>query len=364
MLRSWIIALGVLVIASLWMLSGYFETSASDARAVSTPQSERPLPRVRAEVFQAGDNTRQLMIQGRTEADRMVVISSQTDGQLANLLVQRGDTVVTGDLIAQINVENRQDRVTEARAILARRQLEFNAANSLSERGFQSEVRLAEAKAELETAKSDFEQAKIELDYTEITAPIDGIVLQRMVEAGSFVDRGEEVIRIVDLDPIKIVGSVPESEVSLINLSQTARIEAISPEPIQGTVTFIAPQADAATRTFEIEIAVPNPDNMIRAGLTAAIYLPITGAPTHLLPASILTLNETGQLGVKTLNQDNRVEFQRITLVDDAPAGIYALGLPATVRIITIGQEFVIDGQIVDPVFNDDNDSPAQVSER
>tara|TARA_Y100000780_G_scaffold213721_1_gene214799 strand:+ start:213 stop:1325 length:1113 start_codon:yes stop_codon:yes gene_type:complete len=369
MLRPWIIALAVLGLASLWMLSGYVGSAAEEPHPEATDEQQaKALPRVRVEEFTAGDNVRELMIQGRSKADRTVVISSQTDGQLTDVLVDRGDIVAKGDLIAEIDIESRENLVAEAKALVEQRRMEFTAADKLSERGFQSAVRLAETKAALETAQAALEQARNELGYTKITAPIEGVVLQRMTETGAFVKRGDQMFEIVDLDPIKIVGSIPEAEVGLIQLGQPARIAALTSKPIEGTVTFIAPQANETTRTFEFEVAVPNPDSAIRAGLTSAIYLPISGEPTHLLPASILTLDEAGKLGVKILDADNHVVFREVSLVDDTPSGIYVQGLPEHVRIITVGQEFVTVGQEVEPVTDASpaTDSPAsdpQVSE-
>jgi membrane fusion protein, multidrug efflux system len=350
--RSGLIAIIITVLAVAWMASGLLApaTQTPDASAQGSDEVAVAIPRVRVASFEASKTPRVISLQGRTMADRAVTISAQTDGRLESVEVDRGDTVQEGDLLARIDIEDRQDRVAEAKALLAQRQIEFNAANSLTQRGFQSEVRLSQAKADLESAKAALERAEIELRHVEIKAPISGTVLRRMIEQGSFMDRGDALIELVDLDPIKVVGSVPEAEVNALRLGQPADVVIADIELQHGTITFIAPQAEPDTRTFEIEVQLPNPEGRIRAGLTAELRLPIEGGRSHQFPASILSLDDSGQLGVKAVTDDNHVRFMPVDIVDDGPEGVWVSGLPETVRLITVGQEFVIDGQEVEPV--------------
>ncbi|MBV6632673.1 MAG: efflux RND transporter periplasmic adaptor subunit [Alphaproteobacteria bacterium] len=349
MSRSWLIALTIMILAGLWMASGLMGSAAVTDGEEATAEVEEKLPRVRVATFEADDAVRQLSIQGRTQADKMVVISAETDGRLNEITVDRGDVIEAGQLLISIDEEDRRDRLAEAKALLAQRQLEFDAANKLNQSGFQSQVRLAQSQAELQAARSEVEQAGIELSRTSVQAPIDGIVLRRMAEVGSFAQRGDDMLEIVDLDPIKVLGSVPEAEVNAIKLGQPAVLEVVGLEPIQGEVSYIAPQAAEQTRTFEIEIQVPNAEGEVRAGLTAAIVLPISGQKTHRLPASILSLDSNGSLGVKGLDDQNRVVFMPVELVDDSPSGIWVAGLQDKVRLITVGQEYVREGQQVEP---------------
>ncbi len=361
--RSYIIAIVVVILACAWMASGYYGPLASshagpsDTNASNQPTVEKPLPKVRVALSEAQENVRELSIQGRTEAESSLYISAQTDGRVQEVMVDRGDAVEAGVVIARIDEEDRRNRVRETEAIVAQRQLEFNAASSLKQSGFQSEVRVAQAQADLAAARADLERARIDLSHTEIIAPSNGMILQRMIEPGSYVDRGNNLFEIADLDPIKVIAAVPENQINFITMGQPAQIDITGLPRLNGMVTFIASQAEQNTRTFELEVEVPNPDFRIRAGQTAAIILPIAGERTHKIPGSVLTLNEAGNLGVKTIDASNHVVFTPIEIVDDDPDGVWALGLPPRVQLITVGQEFVMEGQQVTPVFDDGEDA-------
>lgn len=360
--RSYFIALVVVVLAFVWMASGYIGTFTTPHAESSEPRLEaeeeaKPLPRVRVALSQAQANSRQLTVQGRTEAQSNVYISAQIDGRVQEVMFDRGDQVEAGTVIAKIDEEDRRNLVHKNEAVLAQRQLEFNAANRLNQSGFQSQVRLAQAQADLETARAELERARIDLAQTDITVPTDGMIIQRMIEPGSYVARGNQLFQVADLDPLKIIASVPENQINYVKLGQDAEIRIPGLKTIAGTVSFIAAQAEETTRTFEIEVEVPNPERTIRAGQTAAIVLAVDGERTHKIPGSVLTLDGQGTLGVKTLDARNHVVFNPIEIVDDDPEGVWALGLPPQVQIITVGQEFVLEGQEVEPVFDEAEDA-------
>jgi len=122
---------------------------------------------------------------------------------------------------------------------------------------------------------------------------------------------------------------------------------------VEGRVTFLSRSADETTRTFEVEITVPNPDLTIRDGQTATIRIAAEGVKAHLLPQSALTLNNEGQLGVRTVGAGNVVDFMPVNVLRDTAEGVWAGGLPPTVDIIVVGQEFVTRGVAVTPTYQE-----------
>ena len=111
---------------------------------------------------------------------------------------------------------------------------------------------------------------------------------------------------------------------------------------IEGSIRFIAPQADIATRTFKVEIEAPNADRRIRAGITAAINIPIDAVKAHLLPSALVSLDDTGVTGVYAVGSGNAVEFLPIKLLNLTRDGAWVSGLPDTVVLITVGQHYVL----------------------
>jgi multidrug efflux system membrane fusion protein len=116
-------------------------------------------------------------------------------------------------------------------------------------------------------------------------------------------------------------------------------------------VTFLSRSADPTTRTFRVEVEVTNADLAIRDGQTAEIVVASEGRKAHLLPQSALTLDDTGALGIRTLDADNSVSFMPVTMLRDTIEGVWLTDLPDQVNVITIGQEYVIDGVTVAPTF-------------
>ena len=121
----------------------------------------------------------------------------------------------------------------------------------------------------------------------------------------------------------------------------------ISGRLITGNVSFIASSADKNTRTFRVEISVDNKDRTIRDGVSAEIYIKGKEEPAHKISPAILALNDQGKLGVRTVTPDNTVEFREIKILEDTNNGMWVSGLGKDARIITLGQEYVFQGQTV-----------------
>ena len=158
---------------------------------------------------------------------------------------------------------------------------------------------------------------------------------------------------VLQLDPIKLVGFVPETDVDRVEIGALAGARLAGGQDVQGRVKFLSRSADQTTRTFRVEIQVPNADLKIRDGQTAEIIVAANGASAHLLPQSALTLNDDGDLGVRTVDANNLAQFAKLTLLRDTADGVWVVGLPETANVITVGQEYVIDGVSVLPTYEE-----------
>jgi multidrug efflux system membrane fusion protein len=119
---------------------------------------------------------------------------------------------------------------------------------------------------------------------------------------------------------------------------------------VAGRIRFIAAEAEATTRTFRVEVELPNPAAEIPDGITAEIRLPLGEVAAHRVSPAILTLTDEGAIGVKTLGPDNRVRFYPVRIIGDGTDGIWLSGLPERITLITVGQDFVAEGQTVHPI--------------
>lgn len=350
MKRSIVFAVVLAVAATLWVASGQLggtgaEPEAQKAPADLTALSQAPLVRVR---ISSGQPHAVIdLLRGRTEANRSVEIKSETDSRILELNVDDGSRVEAGDVIAKLAPGDRPARLAEAKALLAQRQIEFEADRKLSEKGFRAETQLAATQASLEAAEAAVKIAEVELGYTTIRAPFDGIVDRRLVELGDFVDRADSIARLVDLDPMLIVTQVNERDVPRLTVGAPGRARLMSGETVSGRIRHISAVADEATRTFRVELEVPNPDGRISAGMTAEIALPLSETLAHRVSPSVLTLSDSGEIGVKSVDNDDRVVFHPVEIVDTDSEGMWITGLPDEATLITVGQEYVGAGDRV-----------------
>ena len=163
---------------------------------------------------------------------------------------------------------------------------------------------------------------------------------------------GTPCANIILLNEIKLGVFVPEADVAKVNVGAVAGARLTSGEEVQGRVTFLSRSADELTRTFRVEVSVPNPDIELRDGQTAEILIASEGTQAHLLPASAMTLNDEGELGVR-LVEDGKAAFAPVRILRDTSEGVWLDGLPAQADVIVVGQEYVIDGVAIEVTYRE-----------
>jgi multidrug efflux system membrane fusion protein len=332
-----------------------------------------------------------VIMRGRTEAARQVTVASEISGLVISEPIRKGAFVDAGDLLCQLDpgtlaaqlaegrarlaeaqgrVPEAQATVVEASASVREAEINVNVARRLSEEGFASETRLISAEAALEAANAGVQrassqvisaQAGIEgaqatvaaderaIERLNITAPFAGLLESDTSELGSLMQPGAPCATIIQLDPIKLVGFVPEASVSQITVGAMAGARLTTGQEVVGQVTFLSRSADEQTRTFRVEVRVPNADQLIGDGQTAEIVVASDGRMAHLLPASSLTLDNDGAIGIRAIvTQDGTdtdiARFMPVGIMRDTIDGIWVTGLPETVDVIVVGQEYVTDG--------------------
>ncbi|HIC79698.1 MAG TPA: efflux RND transporter periplasmic adaptor subunit [Kiloniellaceae bacterium] len=353
MKRSFILAFVFAVAATAWVASGQLGESGAEPEAQKPPADLAALdkvPTVRVRSSTAQTHAIVDLLRGRTEANRKVEIKVETDGRLIELAVDDGTLVDAGDVIARLSAGDRPARLAEAKALLAQRKIEYEADQKLSQKGFRAETQVAATEASLQAAEAAVKIAEVELAYTEIRAPFDGIVDERMMEIGDYVDRGDAIARLVELDPMLIVTQVNERDIQRLQLGNTGAARLMTGDQVTGHIRHISTVADEATRTFRVELEVDNPNGRIADGMTAEIALPLAETQAHIVSPAILTLSDGGLIGVKAVNEEGRVVFHAAKIVDTDKQGVWITGLPDDVTLITVGQEYVSPGEKVKTV--------------
>lgn len=286
------------------------------------------------------------VLRGRTEASRRVDVRSETTGLVTSEPLRRGATVEAGEVLCSLDPGTRPALLAEAEARLLEAEANERASAQLAERGFTAETTAIGNRASLQAAQALVDQARREMERLEIRAPFPGVLETDTAELGALLQPGSDCATIIDLEPIKLVGDVSEQTVEAIAVGAPVTARTLDGRRVSGRVTFVARSADPDTRTFRVEAEAPNPGGALREGLTAEITVALDGTPAHLLPQSALTLDDAGRLGVRVV-EDETARFVPVSVVRDTTEGIWVAGLPERVEVITVGQDFVADGQPV-----------------
>lgn len=306
-----------------------------------------PLRSVRTETFTIQPMDIEAPLRGRTKASASVTLVPETSGVVDIVHVTKGQRVAANELICTLEQGTRKAAVAQAEAALAQSQSQYDTNASLREEGLAPANSGLQLEAALSAAKAGLENAQAELDRTEVRTKVAGVVQEPLATPGQMLGPQAPCATIVELDPMLFVGSVPEARIALAKVGLPATITTVTGQQVDGTVSYISSTADTATRSFPVEIEIPNADGTIRDGLTAQATVKLGTAPAHVLPQSVLTLADDGVLGIRSV-VDGVVEFHPVTIVMDTREGIWVTGLPPKVDIITVGQEYVQAGQKVD----------------
>tara|TARA_B100001123_G_C15132161_1_gene955807 strand:- start:39 stop:887 length:849 start_codon:yes stop_codon:yes gene_type:complete len=241
---------------------------------------------------EALEKAKKIKVSGTTEADKLIKIRAEASGTVVSRPVKQGQFVKKDQLICQL----------------------YNAGRT---------------------------------SYPKVKAPFDGYLETFSVKEGDYLNTGAVCATIIDPDPMRLIGEVSEKEINFVKVGAKAEAELISGKKVEGVVSFVSTSANKGTRTFRVEIDVKNSDRSIRDGVSAQIAIEGDTILAHRISPSILMLGDAGELGIRTVNEDDQVEFKEIEILEDSIEGIWITGLPKKTRIITIGQEYVFQGQTV-----------------
>ena len=339
-------AVAVLIATAAWVATGEFSSvgSAADEAAASrpaeaAPEEQGPLRTVGVVNPPRIQHSRAIRLSGSTDADKRAVLATRAAGIVEELPVEQGSEVKRGDLIAKFRDEGKQVAVDTAR--------------QLAERGSLAKLQLDGVLSALAAARAQHDAAVADLERDVVRAPFDGTIDKVDAELGGSLAAGAPVVTILSLDPILARGEVSERDLAHVKPGDKARVRLVNGEEAEGEIRYISRDATPATRTFRVEVAVPNAEHRIPSGMTAEVTLLAAPVEATVLPRSVVTLSNSGDLGIRAVDAANKVVFFPIDLVDDLPGGLVLGGIPADVRIIVAGQELISEGDTVNPVEAD-----------
>lgn len=306
-----------------------------------------PLMTVKVRELQAEEIPREIRIPGHTSPNRAITLRAETPGRVMATPVKEGGMVEEGAVLVRLDPEDRAARVTQAEAALEQARLEYEAAQRLAERSLTAESGVAQAKAAFRAAEQQLEALKLDQGKTTLKAPYKAVFEERFVEVGDYVGVGDQVAQLIEIDPIVVEGEVSELQISQVHEGEEA--EAVLPggKKVHGQIRYVAALADEQTRTFRVEVEVDNSDQKIPAGQSAEIVIETDRVFAHQISVAYVSIDDDGRFGVKYVDADNHVQFVEADLVKSNPEYVWVAGLPKKIKLITTGQGFTKDGDLV-----------------
>ena len=354
--KSWLVSLAIIFAVAVWLISGQIGGSSEIVSSADDMIAKSPAAKnaVRVRTQSAELVLRTIIVNGKMAPARFVELSAETDGRIVSIGADRGANVERGGIIVRLDERDRKARLAQAEATVRQREVEYEGRLKLKSGGYVSEAQLQEAVALLEAAKAERLRAQLDLGYMNIRAPFAGALQSRVVEVGDFVKRGDAIATYVDNRTIIVSGSLSEFDAHYVNVGDMAEAQLATGETVHGRIRYVAPVADDATRTFDVELEIDNADGALRIGGTAELRMPAEEVLAHRISPSLLTLDDAGNVGVKIINNDGLVEFVVADIALSSNDGIWLTGLPQDATIITVGQGYVANGSRVDTVAEND----------
>ena len=343
--KSIMLASGLTGLLIIWMLSG-----SNDAPVEEEVSQSSEVEKLMSVVVKSSDAqlvAKKITVQGQVEPNRVLSLKTEVDGKIIALPLALGSRVKKGDVLAKVSLKTRIAQREQAVANVAYQTQELAATKKLFDRKLESGSRLSLQQANLAAAKASLQQIDYDIKNSTISAPFDGVFDRRYVELGDYLDKGQQVVSLVDDLQLKITAMVPQQQVDGLVLGQDVTASLINGEAITGALSFISATADENTRSYRIEVLVDNNDHRRLVGMTASLDIPVKEVEGHLVSASSISLDNQGRLQVKAVNEDNEVVAYPVTIVRTDSDKVWLSGLPAHVSLITLGQDFVIAGQTV-----------------
>jgi membrane fusion protein, multidrug efflux system len=277
------------------------------------------------------------------EAENAVSVVARSTGLLQNILVEEGDTVVKGQLLAQLDVAQLSLEVAQLEATSKKLKKELDRQTSLYKRKLTSSDALDRATFEYQSQQASYQLSKLKLNYASIKAPISGIITERLVKSGNLIRDNDLIFKIVDLSTLKAVLHLPEKELANIKKQQTIllNVDALGDQVIRGQVERIRPSIDSDTGTFKVVASLENKDNFLKSGMFGKVEVVFDVHQNSLIlnQEAVITQDNRSHVFVATNNK----AVQTPVTVGFRYNGMVEIidGLAESDKVITTGQQIL-----------------------
>lgn len=286
------------------------------------------------------------------EAEQEATVVAKVNGIINEIVAEEGDIIQKGQLLARLEDQQFMLEADRNKATMDRLYNDFQRNNELFDRDLISANQFENAKFEYESQKATYDLARLNVGYTQIKAPITGIISDRMVKTGNMVNVDEQLFKITALDPLLAVLHVPEHEMVKLRVGQPAIIQAdaVPNEQFDGKILRISPVVNPETGTFKVTIAVHNISPKLKPGMFGRIRIVYDVHQNALLIPKEAIMSEDGGSSVYVIN--DQLAYRRAVLTGFSNGSNIEIldGLLEGDRVVTIGQNSLQDSTLVQVV--------------
>jgi len=316
------------------------------ALAPPEPTPAQPGTNVHVEVIAPAVFEDMLYLTGQALAWEQIDIASEGNGNLEEQKVEVGQAVKKGDVLFHIDTIAIQSDLAQAQARVKLAQQERARAEGLRKSGVASPQLLDQALAEETLASAVLRSLEVRLERSITRAPIDGVISSLHKEFGEYVDFGTPLCEIVQSDRLKVVIPVPERDIARFAVGNSVAIgfDAFPDQQFTGTIYRIQPTADLATRTYPIEIELPNADGQLRPGMTARAAM-VRERHNDAITVPLFAIRPMENQYFVVLEKEGTAHLRQITPGKMNGDRVHVLsGLAAGERLIISGQRDLREG--------------------
>jgi RND family efflux transporter MFP subunit len=343
----------VLLLVGLGTLTmvGCDDGQASDEE--SSAPSRPPATRVETLVLEPTSFTDRIEITGTVEAIHDATVSAQASGTVIDV-AEVGTVVPKGGVVAQLDSNEAHAAVEQARAQYELAQDRYDRQEPLYRDSIIAALEFEQVRSQLTQARAALSQARTRLRNLSVTVPFSGTVEERFVEPGEQTAPGEEVARILDVRPVKVVAGVPERYAGDIETGTPVRVRFRTSQLGErtGTITFVGSAIDPESRTFTVEATLPNTDRTIKPEM--AVQMRMTRATVEealVIPRTAVVRDEAGEHVYVVERTDTSAVARKRDITLGASTGarvVVAAGVETGTEIIIVGQSNLAPGSPVE----------------
>lgn len=286
------------------------------------------------------------------EAEQQATVVAKVSGVVTRIVVEEGTRVKAGQVLAKIDDARYKLELDRARANLAKLEQEYNRNLLLHEKGLVSADAYERIKFDLDALRAQYELAKLDTDYTEIRAPIDGVVSERLIKAGNMVTVNQATFVVTDFDPLLVNVFVPERELNKLRARQRATVtaDALPDRKFDALIDRISPTVDAKTGTFKVTVAVLDPSRHLKPGMFGRVDIVYDVRNQTLLVPRSAVLQEDAESAVFVV-KDGVASRRTVTIGYSNNGSIEVTsGVQVGDQVVTIGQGSLKEGSKVNVV--------------